>query len=239
MSDPSGHFVTTQWNLVLTAGQQGAPEASDALAALCQSYWHPLYVYARRRGKSAEDASDLTQSFFAAVIEKSFLEAADPDRGRFRTFLLTLFQRFLGQEFRREQTQKQGGHLKKVAFNFDAAEQLCSQNSADVAPEVAFEKEWALTLLGHVMDRLSEDYEKRGKSELFQKCRPWLNGNVDGASEAKMAKDLGMTEGALRVAIHRLRERFRELLRAEIAETIGPDTTVDEELAHLRQALVS
>ncbi len=239
MSDASARFMTTQWNLVLTAGQQGAPEAADALAALCQSYWHPLYVYARRRGKSAEDASDLTQSFFAAVIEKSFLESADPDRGRFRTFLLTLFQRFLAQEHRREQTQKQGGHLKKLSFNFEASEELCLQSSGDLAPETAFEKEWALTLLGHVMDRLAEDYGQRGKSEFFQKCRPWLNGSVDGASESKLAKELGMTEGALRVAIHRLRERFRELLRAEIAETIGPETTVDEELAHLRQALMS
>lgn len=239
MSDPSGQFVTTQWSLVLAAGQPGAQEASRALAALCQSYWHPLYVYARRRGKSAEDAADLTQSFFAVVIEKSFLDSADPDRGRFRTFLLTLFQRFLAQEYRKENTQKQGGHLQKLSFDFEAAEQLCSTRSESTPAEAAFEKEWALTLLGHVMDRLAADYQQRGKADLFERCRTWLNGTVDGASEAMTARELGMTEGALRVAIHRLRERFRELLRSEIAETIGPDTTVEQELAHLRQSLLA
>ena len=232
------HFATTQWGLVLEAGRRSAPEADAALEALCRAYWFPLYAYARRRGYAPEDATDLTQEFFARLIEKSFLESANPERGRFRTFLLTIFQRFLAKDFERAQAEKRGGGRTILSLDFDDGELRYASELLDgQTAERIFERQWALTLLGRVVEQLRAEYVTRGKSELFEQCRSFLVNSATVAGYADMAKTLSMTEGALRVAVHRLRERYRELLRTEIAGTIAADQTVDDELCQLRRAI--
>jgi RNA polymerase sigma-70 factor (ECF subfamily) len=237
--DKSQHkrFVTTQWSLVLEAGNRAAPEAEQALADLCSVYWMPLYSFARRRGYSRDDAADQTQEFFSRLIEKSFLKTADPQKGRFRTFLLTLFQRFLANEFEKDNAIKRGGGTTHISFDPDLAESQCSTVlSDDQTPERIFEQQWAMTLLHRVVTRLSDEYSSKGKGELFERCQMFLTGGSSGAVYSDVARDLKMTEGALRVAVHRLRERFRELLRLEVAGTIEDERDVDDELMFLRQA---
>lgn len=232
------HFATTQWSLVLEAGRRAEPKADAALETLCRAYWYPLYAYARRRGYAQGDATDLTQEFFSRLIEKSLLETADPDRGRFRTFLLTIFQRFLATEYERTQALKRGGGREVLSLDFDEGEMRYAQELVDgQTAEHIFERQWALTLLHRVVDQLQAEYVDRGKSELFDRCRTFLVSPSESSGYADTAKQLNMTEGALRVAVHRLRERYRELLRNEVAGTIADDQTVEDELNHLRRAI--
>ena len=232
------HFATTHWSLVLEAGGKSAPGAGTALETLCRAYWFPLYAFARRRGYSRDDAADLTQEFFSRLIEKSFLESADPERGRFRTFLLTIFQRFLASELDRSQAIKRGGGLTRLAIDFDDGEMRYADGLTDEqTPERIFERQWALTLLRRVVDQLRSEYQVKGKEELFEKCRSFLVGSAAAIRYADIAAALNMTEGALRVAVHRLRERYRELLRIEVAGTIADETTIDDELMLLRRAI--
>ena len=232
------HFATTHWSLVLEAGHRSAPAADAALETLCRAYWFPLYAFARRRGYSQDDAADLTQEFFSRLIEKSFLESADPDRGRFRTFLLTIFQRFLAKESDRRQAIRRGGGLTRLSIDFDDGEMRYVGGLTDEqTPERIFEQQWALTVLQRVVAQLRTEYESKGKVELFERCRAFLVGSAAAISSAETAKTLNMTEGALRVAIHRLRERYRELLRIEVAGTIDDATTIDDELVQLRRAI--
>jgi RNA polymerase sigma-70 factor (ECF subfamily) len=231
-------FATTQWSLVLEAGNRNAPEADQALSELCAAYWMPLYSFARRKGYSTEDASDRTQEFFARLIEKSFLATADPQRGRFRTFLLTLFQRFLAKEFEKGRAIKRGGASTILAFDFDGAEsQWSTVLSDDKTAERIFEQQWAMTLLHRVVGLLNEEYRSKGKGELFNRCRIFLNGGSSDGAYVEVARDLKMSEGALRVAVHRLRERFRGLLRQEVAGTVASEQEVDDELMALRRAI--
>lgn len=198
----------------------------------------PLYSFARRKGYSPEDAADRTQEFFSRLIEKSFLATADPQRGRFRTFLLTLFQRFLLKEFEKDRAIKRGGASTILAFDFDRAESQCSiVLSDDQTAERMFEQQWAMTLLHRVVGLLNEEYHSKGKAEFFQRCRIFLNGGSGDAAYFEVARDLKMSEGALRVAVHRLRERFRGLLRQEVAGTVASEQEVDEELMALRRAI--
>ena len=232
------HFATTHWSLVLDAGRRSAPEAEAALEMLCRAYWFPLYAFARRRGYSPDDAADLTQEFFSRLIEKSFLESADPERGRFRTFLLTIFQRFLAKEFDRSQAIKRGGGLTQFPIDFEDGETRYADSLTDEqTPERIFERQWALTMLQRVVDQLRTEYLSKGKIELFEQCRSFLVGSTATIASAETASKLNMTEGALRVAIHRLRERYRELLRSEVAGTIADETTIDDELLQLRRAI--
>jgi len=232
------HFATTHWSLVLDAGRRSAPEAEAALEMLCRAYWFPLYAFARRRGYSPDDAADLTQEFFSRLIEKSFLESADPERGRFRTFLLTIFQRFLAKEFDRSQAIKRGGGLTQFPIDFEDGEMRYADSLTDEqTPERIFERQWALTMLQRVVDQLRTEYLSKGKIELFEQCRSFLVGSRATIASAETASKLNMTEGALRVAIHRLRERYRELLRSEVAGTIADETTIDDELLQLRRAI--
>jgi len=232
------HFATTHWSLVLDAGRRSAPEAEAALEMLCRAYWFPLYAFARRRGYSPDDAADLTQEFFSRLIEKSFLESADPERGRFRTFLLTIFQRFLAKEFDRSQAIKRGGGLTQFPIDFEDGETRYADSLTDEqTPERIFERQWALTMLQRVVDQLRTEYLSKGKIELFEQCRSFLVGSTATIASAETASKLNMTEGALRVAIHRLRERYRELLRSEVAGTILDETTIDDELLQLRRAI--
>lgn len=234
----SQRFGTTQWSLVLEAGTRSSPEADTALAQLCSVYWMPLYSFARRNGYSRDDAADRTQEFFSRLIEKSFLQTADPQRGRFRTFLLTLFQRFLAKEFEKERAVKRGGTSTILSFDFVGAETHCDSILTDgQTAEHVFEQQWAMTLLHRVVNNLQEEYLAKGKGELFEYCRVFLNAGSGDKAYSDVAQELRMSEGALRVAVHRLRERFRELLRREVAGTVASEQEVDDELIALRKAI--
>ena len=226
-------FATTHWSVVLAAGRSDAPQAQASLEKLCQTYWLPLYAYVRRRGHSEADAKDLTQAFFAWLLERDWVEHADPQRGRFRSFLLTSISRFLANEWDKSQTQKRGG-ARVVSLSFDAADTSCRWEPADnVTPEQSFEWRWALTLLDQVMGRLCAEFAAEGKAELFEELKPCLLGERSAQPYATLAPKLGMTEGSVKVAVHRLRQRYRQLLRQEIANTVASPDEVEDELKHL------
>lgn len=231
-------FATTRWSIILSAGQQSSPDAENALETLCQTYWYPLYAFARRRGSSPEDAADLTQEFFARLLEKEYLLAADREKGRFRSFLLTMFKRFLSKERDRAHAQKRGGGWRRLPIDIQDGEQRYGyEPTDDWTPEALFERRWALTLLERVIDALQRDYEAKGKGELFHLCKPFLTGSGAGPPYEDIARRLQMNETAVRVAVHRLRERYREMLKQEVAQTISEADSVDDELNHLRSAL--
>lgn len=226
-------FATTHWSVVLTAGRSDAPQARDALEKLCQTYWYPLYVYARRRGYVPADAEDLTQAFFARLLERDWLEGADRQRGRFRSFLLTSFSRFLANEWDKARRQKRGGG-RIVSMPFEAADTHCGREPVDrLTPEQSFEWRWALALLDQVMNRLAAEFAQDGKRELFELLKPCLLGERTAQPYAILAAKLAMTEGSVKVAVHRLRRRYRELLRDEIAQTVVKPEEVEEELRYL------
>ncbi len=227
-------FVTTHWSVVLTAGQSDTTEASAALAKLCQTYWYPLYAYARRRGHSAHDAQDLTQSFLVRLLERHWVSSADRERGRFRTFLLTAMDHFLADEWDKSRAQKRGGLATHLPLQLDSAETRYGHEPADNStPEQCFERRWALTLLDTVLQRLRKEYEDEGKAELFAALHSTLAGGREQQPYAELANQLAMKEGAVKVAVHRLRKRYRQLLRREIAETMAEGEEVDDELRHL------
>jgi RNA polymerase sigma-70 factor (ECF subfamily) len=219
--------------MVLAAGGESV-QAQDALARLCQTYWYPLYAYVRRRGNSPEDAQDLTQEFFARLLQRNWLNHADRDKGRFRSFLLGAMNHFLSDEWDKARAQKRGGGIKPLPLEFDTAETRFSREPADnVTPEQNFERRWALTLLETVLNHLRQDYEREGRGELFALLNPCLVGDRTAQPYAELAKQLGVSEGTVKAAVHRLRQRYRQLLRDEIANTISEPGDVDEELRHL------
>jgi RNA polymerase sigma-70 factor (ECF subfamily) len=226
-------FATTHWSVVLTAGRSNTLQAQDALEKLCQTYWYPLYAYVRRRGYSPADAEDLTQKFFAWLLERDWLARANQQRGRFRSFLLTSISNFLANEWDKARTQKRGGG-QILSLPYDAAETRCAREPVDnVTPEQSFERRWALTLLDQVMDRLSAEYARAGKGELFGELKPCLLGERAAQPYAALATKVGMTEGSIKVAVHRLRQRYRQLLRDEIANTVAAPEEIEEEMRYL------
>ncbi len=226
-------FVTTHWSVVLTAGRHDTPRARNALEQLCQTYWLPIYAYVRRRGYSLEDAKDLTQEFLAWLLERDWVARADPQLGRFRSFLLTTLSHFLANEWEKARAQKRGGG-QVVSFSSEAAETQCGREPADtVTPEQSFERRWALTLLDRVMNRLSAEFTRDDKTELFEALKPCLLGERAAQPYAALASKLAMTEGSVKVAVHRLRQRYRLLLRDEIANTVEKPEEVEEEMRHL------
>jgi RNA polymerase sigma factor (sigma-70 family) len=227
-------FVTTHWSVVLTAGDSNPALAHDALAKLCQTYWFPLYAFIRRRGFSPPDAEDLTQEFFARFLEHNWVGNADREKGRFRTFLLSAMNHFLANEWDKARAQKRGGGMTPLPLEFNAAETRYVREPADsVTPEQHFERRWALTLLETVVDRLRAEYEQDGKASLFAALNPCLVGDRTSQPYEELARMLGLTEGAVKSAVHRLRQRYRQLLRDEIAQTVAGPAEVDEELNHL------
>ena len=233
-------FVTTRWSMVLSAGNQSSPQRASALEQLCRAYWYPLYAYVRRRGHSPEDAQDLTQSFFARLLEKNWLAAADRERGKFRSFLLTALKNFLANEWDKASRQKRGGHAHIISLDAAALETRFGHEPADPAtPETEFDRQWALTLLDLVLHSLEKEYAANGKGELFVNLRSTLSGERATIPYAQIAARLDSTEGAIKVAVHRLRERYREILREEIAHTVETSAQVEEELRHLFAALSS
>jgi RNA polymerase sigma-70 factor (ECF subfamily) len=240
MSSSTGdsQFHTTQWSLVVAAAGQEGEASPAALADLCQAYWYPLYAFLRRRGNKAEDARDLTQGFFAALLEKGYLANADPDRGRFRSFLLTAVSRFAAKEHDRAMTQKRGGDQTVLSLDFgDGERRYQCEPIDDWTPERIFERRWALTLLDRTLSRLREDYSTGERQMLFDSLKVFLTGESGAPPLRQIAEQLHITEGAVKVAIHRLRQRYRELLRAEIAQTIVTKDDVDDEMAVLLASL--
>ena len=227
-------FVTTHWSVVLRAGRNDTTQAQAALSHLCEIYWYPLYAYVRQRDHSPEDAQDLTQEFFARLIEKGTLAHADPARGRFRTFLLASLNHFLVHEWEKARAFKRGGGQLIVSLDLAAAEKWYALEPADQStPEKAFEKRWALALLQAVLDRLESEYHQEGRQELFASLQATLTGTRETQPYAALAAQLKMTEGAVKVAVHRLRKRYRELLKAEVASTVNGPEEAEEELRHL------
>lgn len=225
-------FVTTHWSVVLTAAHSDTTQARDALAKLCQTYWHPLYTYVRRRGYSPEDGEDLTQSFFAALLERKAVSTVNPDKGRFRSFLLASLNHFLSDEWDKARAQKRGGG-KVVSFDTETAELWLDQvPSQNLTPEKAFELRWAITLLEQVYRKLEEEHRQQRKAEWFAVLRNTLAGPGNSAPYAELGQRLGLNEGAVKVAVHRLRQRYRALLRETIADTVDVGE-VEEELRYL------
>jgi DNA-directed RNA polymerase specialized sigma24 family protein len=232
-------FATTHWSLVLAARDRAEPGADDALASLCGLYWYPLYAYVRRRGHGADEAHDLTQEFFARLLEKDFLAGVDRGKGKFRSFLLAACNHFLANERDRARAKKRGGGRAILSLDAADAEGRYSAEPADaVTPEKLFERRWALALLQQVMARLRDEFEAKGKGRLFDGLRGFLVGEK-GAGYRRAAGELGLSEGAVKVAVHRLRQRYRELLHEEIGRTVGAPEEVEEELRALFAALAS
>jgi DNA-directed RNA polymerase specialized sigma24 family protein len=239
LAHPQG-FASTRWSLVLAAGRGDAPEAQSALAALCQTYWYPLYAYVRRSGHPADEARDLTQEFFARLLEKHYLRAADSERGRFRSFLLTALKRFLSKERHRARALKRGGGRSGLSLDFDQGEsRFRFEPATDVTAEVLYERRWALAMLDQVMVRLRDEFERAGKPDDFERLKVFLTGEAAAPSYRDVAAATGTTEGAVKVAVHRLRRRFRDLVLAEIAQTVSTPEDADEELRHLFEAVRS
>lgn len=232
-------FATTHWSVVLQAGEGDAASSQCALETLCQAYWYPIYVYVRRKGYGPNDAEDLTQEFFAQLISKDQLRLADRTKGRFRTFLLAFLDYFLAREWTRAHRQKRGGQFRFVSLDGPELEERYQSEAVDPGktPEKAFLHQWALTVLSQAMKALQAEYDAEGKSAMFRELRTQLSGDRAGASASEMGQRLGMTEGAVRVAVHRLRRRFGLLLREEIEQTVASPDQVDEELRCLRQVL--
>ena len=231
---PKNYFATTHWSVVLKAGRADTTHAREALAKLCQTYWYPLYAYVRRRGNSPHDAQDLTQGFFERLLAGGWVNDADQTRGRFRTFLLTAMSRFLSGEWDKQRAQKRGGNVIHLPLQLDTGETRYGHEPVDNStPEQYFERRWALTLLDAVLHRLQAEYEREGRGDLFAELRSTLVGGREHQPYAALSAKLEMNEGAVKVAAHRLRKRYRHLLREEIAETMAESEDVDEELRHL------
>jgi RNA polymerase sigma-70 factor (ECF subfamily) len=231
---PGDVFATTHWTVVLAAGKRSTPQSDRALEELCQSYWFPLYAYVRRRGHAKEDAEDLTQSFFARFLEKNYLEGLDAERGRFRAFLLASLKHFLANEWDRSQAQKRGGAAEHLSLDWQTADtrfQVAAAN--EPSPDKAFDREWALALLAKVIGRLQRECEAEGRQQQFDELKPFLTADRGEPSTAEAARNLGMEQTAVRVAVHRLRKRYRHLLRNEIAQTLANAADVDEEMQAL------
>jgi RNA polymerase sigma-70 factor (ECF subfamily) len=233
-----GEFCTTHWSVVMAAGRNDTTHARAALEKLCQKYWYPLYVFVRRLGHSPHDAEDLVQSFFTLCIEKNYLGGADQSKGRFRSFLLIALKRFLANEWDKARTLKRGGGTPVVSLDALTAEQRYALEPAEcLSADRLFERRWALTLLDNVLARLQEEQIEAGQREAFEALKDSLTGGGGGLPYAELADRLGKTEGAVKVAVHRLRQRYRELLESEIANTVASPEEVAEERRYLLSVL--
>jgi RNA polymerase sigma-70 factor (ECF subfamily) len=231
-------FATTHWSLVVAAGAKDASTSRQALATLCETYWYPLYVFVRRQGLQPAEAQDMTQAFFAELLEKDRLRLADQERGRFRTFLLSSLRNFLNNQWRKAQATRRGGGRRILSLDLSDAESRYTHESAGPeTPEELFERRWALTLLDNTLAKLQDEYARSGKDALYQRLKDHLGGGAEAIPYREIAEEMGTTEAAVKVAAHRLRRRCRQLLRQEIAETVATTDQVDEELQDLFAAL--
>ena len=234
---PKNYFATTHWSVVLTAGRNDTARAHDALEKLCQTYWFPLYAYIRRRGFNPHDAEDLTQGFFARLLKANSLADACQEKGRFRSFLLGAMNHFMADEWDRATAAKRSVQ-QTISLDALLAENRYRHELADMlTPDRVFERQWALTLLENALGCVRREYEASGQGRLFMELRFAITGDQTAVPYPKLVARLGMSEGTIRVAVHRLRKRYRQALRAEIAGTVADDAEVAAELVHLRQAL--
>ncbi len=237
-SGSGGQFLSTRWSVVLAAGGSSEPDAQAALAELCRCYWFPLYSYVRRRVPHADEAQDLIQEFFTHLLEKNTIAVADQQRGRFRAFLLTALRNFLANEWTKSQTRRRGGGHRVWQLDLESGESLIKNEPLDVlTPEKLFDRRWAETLLKVVMNQLQDEFERLGKSDYFDQLKPFLTSGRREVRYEPVARQLGISEGAAMVAAHRMRRRFRDLLRAEIAQTVPRPEEVDDEIHDLFKAL--
>jgi len=231
--DPKlGRFATTHWSLVIAAGDRRAPESERALEKLCRAYWPPLYAYVQRRVNDIHEAQDLTQAFMEQLLEKGYLAQADPKRGRFRSFLITAFKHFLSKEWDRAKAQKRGGGRVRFSIDFASQHGEGRELADQLTAERVYERQWAITLLSRVMRRLQREMERKGAGRQFQRLKDLIVGSAD-FSYATVASDLELSESAARMMVSRMRRRFRELLRNEIAQTVSSQEDIDDEVRHL------
>ena len=231
---PHQAFVTTHWSVVLSARDQNSAKSSEALEALCRTYWFPLYAFVRRQGRSPHDAQDLTQEFFARLLAKDYLKSAAQEKGRFRSFLLVALKRFLANEWDRQHAQKRGGAAHVVPIDPELAESRFVAGPAhELQPDRLFDRQWALTLLERTMARLHEEYVATGRAKLFELLRSCIAKDESALPYAEIAMRLNLTEPAVKMAVQRLRARYREILRTEIADTVSGPDEVEEEIRHL------
>jgi RNA polymerase sigma-70 factor (ECF subfamily) len=224
--------------MVLEAGNEESAQRSTALAKLCQTYWHPLYAYVRRLGHSPADAEDLTQEFFARLIQKNYVESADAEKGRFRTFLLTALKRFLANEWDKQNRERRGGGREIISLDAcDAEDRFLRQPTDAQTPVTVFERQWAVTLLDQVLTRLETEFSTDGKRGIFDALKIFLIGEKSDFTYTELGVQLNLTEGAVKVTVHRMRRRYHELLREELAHTVGSPQEIADELRHLFAAL--
>ncbi len=227
-------FATTRWSVVISAGRESSPNSTQALESLCEAYWYPLYAYVRRRVPDVSEAQDLTQAFFAELLEKNYVGTATPERGRFRAFLLTAFKHFLSKEWEKAKAQKRGGGRSPISLDFDAADSSFRiEPAAGLTAEQFYDQQWAITLLGQIMQRMENEFDGDGKSKQFQELKGFIIGDHAGTTYAQAAANLDMTEAAAKQAGSRMRRRYRELLREEIAQTVEGPGEVDDEIRNL------
>lgn len=233
-----GGFVTTHWTAVLNAAQLADPGASEALEAICRIYWMPLYLYVRRRGYVREDAQDMTQGFFARLLEKNGLDAVSRDKGRFRSFMLAALNNFLANEWDRRNAQKRGGGQIHVSIDEERAEERFHHEPAtDESPDRFFDRQWAVTVLERAMDRLQQEMEAAGKGGQYRELRDFMTARAGQAAYLELAEKLGTTPAALSMTVSRMRQRYRELIRAEVADTLADPADCEQEIRHLLDAL--
>ncbi len=232
--DPRGVFTTTHWSVVLNAGQAASPKAAMALEQLCRTYWYPLYAFVRRKGHGPHDAQDLTQAFFARVLEKNYIAQADRERGRFRTFLLAALTHFLADEWDKTRRYKRGGGREMISFDGTSAEERYRLEPIDHLDAVKlYERRWVTTLFEQVLARLEQEFRDSSKGRLFDGLKGSLLADDSALSYAELGARLGLTADAVKQAVHRMRRRYRELFREEIAQTVASPAEVEDELRHL------
>ncbi len=231
-------FATTHWSVVLAAGRESTSRAEQALAELCKAYWYPLYAFVRRQGYQAADAQDLIQEFFARLLQRGDLESADPLRGRFRSFLLIILKRFLSTEAEKARAKKRGGDKNILSLDFDDGESRYRLEPAhNNTAESNFERQWALTVLDNVLARVADEYRQAGKEAVYEGLKVHLTASPSAPHYAETGEELSMTAGAIKVAVHRMRKRYRELLKNEVRDTVDSAEDVADELAHLFEAV--
>ena len=239
-SGPEAHggvFATTHWSVVLAAAEGDSPQAIKALEALCREYWYPLYAYVRRQGRSPEDAQDLTQEFFSRLLAKDYLEAVRPEKGKFRWFLLSAVKRFLNNQQQRALAAKRGAGALHLPFDGERAEDRYRLEAANhLTPDKLYDRAWAVNLIETANRSLEEEYLLEGKMDLYQRLKGFLSGDKTDLSYAEVGAQSQMSEGAVKVAVHRLRQRYRGVLREQIAQTVTTRTEIEEELRDLLAA---
>jgi RNA polymerase sigma factor (sigma-70 family) len=235
---PADRFMTTRWSIVLGAAEHQSAENPRAMEELCQAYWFPLYAFVRRQGWSPQDAEDLTQDFFARVLEKDTLANVGPEKGKFRTFLLVSLKRFLNNEYEKRKAVKRGGGRKAIALDQAEAENRYALAASEKgSPEQVFERRWALAVLERSLKTLADEFAARGKEKLFNQLKEYLAADRAAPTYAQLAQTIGGTEAAARVAVHRLRARYRVLVEEEIIATLNDPNQLPQEIEHLMDAL--